>query len=84
MYYVNITKGEDGTFGFKHYEGKVGTINKGSRASYTKMQEGDTITKINNKSVTSMTSSQISRILGQCEYHVTLELCRIGTVYIYF
>ena len=80
---VNLTRGDDGTFGFTQKCGKVGVVRKRSPAYYNRVQADDQITRINNISIESMGTDKISSLLRDCKSQVTLRLCRIGNLNIF-
>ena len=79
-YSVNLTRGDNGKFGFTHNNGRITKLTQGSSADRSEIEVGDQIFSVNDELITEKKSTKT--VINETGSFITLHLYKKGKSFI--
>ena len=78
-YSVNLTRGDNGKFGFAHNNGRITKLTKASSADQSEMEVGDQIFSVNDEIIIEKKTTK--NVINETGSFITLHLYKKGKTY---
>ena len=79
-YSVNLTRGDNGKFGFAHNNGRITKLTQGSSADRSEIEVGDQIFSVNDKIIIEKKTTK--NVINETGSFITLHLYKKGNSFI--